>query len=405
MAFEFTERYEPEVEEQMRGLFQSLSEKDRRRYAAVEAAKLGHGGVQSIAEVLGCSRRTIERGTKELRHLPDDPAAGRVRRPGGGRKPKVEADPQLDENLSALLQFRTAGDPEDEGVRWTDLSLSALADQLQEQGTPASPPTIQKWLEDDGLSRRKIAKSRPGGASADRDRQFERIACLRARYAETGDPVFSVDTKAKEHLGFLYRAGRVWTQQPQRAFDHDFPAWAEGVLIPHGIYDLRRNHGHINLGLSRDTSEFACDSFFRFWSRIGRHHSADATRMLWLCDAGGSNNYRHHIFKQDLQDLAGRIGLPIRVAHYPSYCSKFNPIDRRFFPHVARACRGVLFDSLATVQRLMRKTSTRTGLTATVDVIKKAYAKCRKVRDDFPQTTNIAFDALLPQWNYTAPPH
>jgi hypothetical protein len=86
MAFVFQERYEPHVEERMRAFWQTLSERDRRRFAALEAGRLGHGGVEYIAEVLGCSVRTIERGAHELDQLPDDPAAGRVRRPGGGRK-------------------------------------------------------------------------------------------------------------------------------------------------------------------------------------------------------------------------------------------------------------------------------------------------------------------------------
>lgn len=86
MAFEFTAQYSPEIEEQMRGFHRSLSEKDRRRFAAWEARRLGHGGMEYVANVLGCSRRTIERATDELSGLPDDPAKGRIRRPGAGRK-------------------------------------------------------------------------------------------------------------------------------------------------------------------------------------------------------------------------------------------------------------------------------------------------------------------------------
>lgn len=86
MAFVFRDRYEPHIEEQLRAFWETLSEKDQRRFAALEAARLGHGGNEYVADILGCSTRTIERGTHELKHLPDDPAAGRVRRPGGGRK-------------------------------------------------------------------------------------------------------------------------------------------------------------------------------------------------------------------------------------------------------------------------------------------------------------------------------
>jgi hypothetical protein len=86
MAFAFREQYQPHVEERMRGFWQTLSEKDRRRFAALEAARLGRGGARYIAGVLQCSTRLITRGAAELEQLPHDPAAGRVRRAGAGRK-------------------------------------------------------------------------------------------------------------------------------------------------------------------------------------------------------------------------------------------------------------------------------------------------------------------------------
>ena len=90
------------------------------------------------------------------------------------------------------------------------------------------------------------------------------------------------------------------------------------------------------------------------------------------------------------------------MAHYPSYCSKYNPIERRLFPHVARACQGMLFDTIDTVVRLMRRASTTTGLQTTVNVIRRAYEIGRKVADDFKAATTILFDDLLPKWNYVA---
>jgi hypothetical protein len=95
MAFVFQKRYEPRIEEQMRAFERTLSEKDQRRFAALEAVRLGHGGIEYVAEVLGCSTRTIERGIDELDQLPDDPAAGRVRRPGGGRKKELRPSRNL----------------------------------------------------------------------------------------------------------------------------------------------------------------------------------------------------------------------------------------------------------------------------------------------------------------------
>lgn len=75
------EAYAVDVERKMRRLSDWLSEKDRRRYAAVEAAKLGHGGVEYISRVLGCDPKTIRQGLKELDE-PEDPAVGRVRKKG-----------------------------------------------------------------------------------------------------------------------------------------------------------------------------------------------------------------------------------------------------------------------------------------------------------------------------------
>ena len=271
-------------------------------------------------------------------------------------------------------------------------------------GTPVSPPVIRDWLTENGFALHKMAKRLAGGKSPFRNAQFEKIDSLKCQYLDAGNPVFSIDTKAKEFLGQFYRAGRVWTQEAIRAFDHDFPSWATGLVIPHGIFDLTRNCGHINIGLSHDTSQFACDSFRWYWNRIGKRCHPDATSMLWLCDSGGSNSASHNIFKEDLQLLVNDIGIEIRVAHYPSYCSKYNPIEHRFFPHVGRACQGKLFDTLETVVRLMRRTTTRTGMTATVNVIRRAYEIGRKVAQDFKANMTIVFDDLIPKWNYRVVP-
>lgn len=306
--------------------------------------------------------------------------------------------------MKSILEVRTAGDPDEADVLWTDLSPRQIADAAGDLGTPVSPPVVRDWMEEQKLALHKIEKVLEGGQSPDRNAQFLRIAELKTEYAAAGNPVFSLDTKAKEHLGQLFRAGRVWTQKAFQAFDHDFPSWATGVVIPHGIYDIARNCGHINIGLSHDTSEFACDSLRWYWNRIGRRCYPDATSILLLCDCGGSNAAAHYIFKEDLQDLVNDIGIAIRVAHYPSYCSKFNPIERRLFPHVTRACRGMLFDTVDTVVRLMRKTTTTTGLRTTVNVIRRAYETGRKVADNFKADMSIVFDELLPKWNYVAKP-
>jgi hypothetical protein len=241
-------------------------------------------------------------------------------------------------------------------------------------------------------------------AVASRNEQFEQIAALKASYQEAGNPVVSMDTKKKEHIGNFYRDGILYTTGVVNTYDHDFPSWAEGIIIPHAIYDLKHNHGFINIGTSRDTSEFACDSLRHWWQQYGQQTYPDATSILLLCDGGGSNHARHYIFKQDLQALVDEIGVEIRIAHFPPYCSKYNPIEHRLFPHITRACQGIIFKSLDIVCEQMAKTKTRQGLSVTVNVIDRLYQTGRKVAHDFKQNMKIVFHDVLPQWNYSAVP-
>ena len=296
--------------------------------------------------------------------------------------------------------------PDDPKIVFTDLTPTRLEQALDAMGTPAGDDAIRDWMDEHNLRLRKIRKDKAGGLSPNRDAQFLNIAQLIDSYERAGNPYFSVDTKAKEFQGELFRAGRVRCSQAFRAFDHDFPSWAEGVIIPHGIFDLVRNRGHINIGLSHDTTEFACDSFRWYWNRIGQQCYPNANSILMLVDCGGSNSAAKYIFKHDLQSVVNAIGIEIRVAHYPSYCSKYNPIERRFFPHVSRACTGMLFDTLERTVELMRKASTSTGLKTTVNVIKKIYETGRNATDAIKSIvrTIVKFHDLLPNWNYTIMP-
>lgn len=238
-----------------------------------------------------------------------------------------------------------------------------------------------------------------------RNAQFENITRLKAEYQASGDPIISMDTKKKEYIGNFYRDGYAYTQETLLAFDHDFNSFADGIIIPHGLYDLLLNKGYINLGTSKDTSEFSCDCLRNWWYKQGQYDYPQAKSILLLCDGGGSNNARHYLFKADLQVLADEIGREIRIAHYPPYTSKYNPIEHRLFPHITRACQGVLFKNVELVKHLMERTHTQTGLHVTVQIIDKIYQIGRKVADEFKQNMPILFDQYLPQWNYRAVPN
>ena len=187
-------------------------------------------------------------------------------------------------------------------------------------------------------------------------------------------------------------------------YDHDWPSLAKGVAIPHGLYDLKRNLGFVHIGTSHDTSEFACDSLRDWWLNYGQFQYPNATSILVLCDGGGSNSSRVYIFKQDLQALANELAIEIRIAHYPPYTSKYNPIEHRLFPHLSRACSGVIFDSVEIVRQLMDKASTKTGLKVFASILDKTYETGRSATPAFRDDMPIVFDENLPLWNYRAIP-
>jgi len=398
--------YRPEIEQTMKKYYDTLSEKDRRRYAAVEALKLGLGGKRYIARILGCSEKTVHKGIGELAQLPDEGEYdASVRKSGGGRKRYDEHHPNIDEQFLHVLKEHTAGDPMDEKVVWTDLTPDEILKLLErEHRVKVSKSVINKLLKKHNYRRRKAQKKKTMKTVAHRDEQFRNIKALVAEFKVRGDPIISFDSKKKEYLGNFYRAGHLYTREALHVFDHDFNTFAEGVILPHGIYDLQHNIGYIHIGTSKDTSQFACDCLRSWWLQYGRKIYPNATVILALCDGGGSNGSRHYIFKEDLQELADELGIEIRIAHYPPYCSKYNPIEHRLFPHVTRACQGVLFTSINLVKELIEKTKTSKGLKVFVEVIQTIYQTGRKVAEDFKQTMRIVFDDFLPAWNYRAIP-
>ena len=203
-------------------------------------------------------------------------------------------------------------------------------------------------------------------------------------------------------IGNFFRSGKLYTQETIRVNDHDFPSCSEGKVIPHGLYDINRNVGYMTLGMSADTSEFSCECIREWWLTYGCVDYVEATSLLLLCDCGGSNNARYYLFKEDLQRLADELNIEIRIAHYPPYTSKYNPIEHRLFPHITRACKGVIFKNIELVNELMAQAKTTTGLKVFSTILNKTFKTGRKVADNFKETMKIQFDSYLPQWNYVA---
>jgi hypothetical protein len=126
--------------------------------------------------------------------------------------------------------------------------------------------------------------------------------------------------------------------------------------------------------------------------------------MLILCDGGGSNSCLHHVVKEQLQRLCEKIKIEIVVAHYPAYCSKWNPIEHKAFCHITRSWQGVVFDNYQIVKELALKTKTKTGLNVEVHINEKEYKTGRKASDEFLECMPVVFDKIIPKWNYSFKP-
>ena len=254
-----------------------------------------------------------------------------------------------------------------------------------------------------GLKKRSYLKAVSLKNVPNRNEQFEKISLLKSSFLDAGMPVLSIDTKAKEVLGNFYRNGEYYSNRQRLVNDHDFKSYAKGVVIPHGIYDVGDNFGYLSLGLSKDTSAFVCDNIMNYWQSDLQWKYPNQEWLLVLCDGGGSNNSRHYIVKQDFYNLAQILDINIVVAHYPPYCSKWNPIEHRLFCHVHHAWDGAVFQNIQIVKELAEMTSTKTGLAVKVCINSKQYQTGRTVNPIFKNDINsfVYFDEQLPQWNYS----
>jgi len=298
----------------------------------------------------------------------------------------------------------TAGDPMQDGVLWTNLTRSEIAAGLSDQGFPVSVTVVDRLLEAFHLGQRKPQKVKTMQQDPDRNEQFEHIARLKQEYLDAGLPVLSMDTKKREILGDYVRPGRVLSTAPLRGWDHDFPTHRLGVVIPHGLFDLALNEGYLHLGDSHETSRFAADALIDYWLNYGRSRYPHAAELLLLCDGGGSNGARRLLFKEELQRVADRTDMILRVAHYPPGCSKYNPIEHRLFPHVTRKLQGIFLKSVEIFRDLARQTTTASGLHVFARTLHGLYEIGQRATARMAQQLRILFDPILPRWNYVVLP-
>jgi transposase len=383
-----------------------LDENQKRMYLAAEAKSLGRGGISQISEVLGVSRNTIAAGIKELSGAVERAPAGRIRKEGGGRKSIEQTQPGIMEALESLVSESSYGNPESP-LRWTTKSLRNLSDALLAKGFSISFSKVRQMLNDLGYSLQLNQKMlQVGEPHPDRDEQFRHISETAAAFLSEGLPVISIDCKKKELVGNFRNQGAEYAKsgQPVKVLDHDFPLPELGKVAPYGVYDMARNEGFINLGISSDTARFAVNSVRQWWDEMGMARYPGASKLYITADGGGSNGSRNRLWKTELQQLANETGLQFQVSHFPPGTSKWNKIEHQLFSYISKNWRGRPLETLMVIISLVESTTTKKGLKVKCGLDTNEYETGIKVSEEELQRINISRDDFHGEWNYCISP-
>ena len=214
-------------------------------------------------------------------------------------------------------------------------------------------------------------------------------------------------TKKKELVGNFKNVGREWQPKgsPEPVRTHDFLLDTDPPKgVPYGVFDVTRNAAWVSVGVDHDTPEFAVQTIRQWWRNMGRHAYPDATDLLIMADAGGSNSPRARLWKVGLQELADRTGLRVSVCHFPPGTSKWNKIEHRLFCHITENWRGRPLTSHEVIVNLIAGTKTSKGLRVRAGLDSGKYPLGQKVSDAEMAALQLKAGAFHGEWNYALEP-
>ena len=328
----------------------------------------------------------------------------RIRKPGGGKYTITEKYSLVKFILIFLIDSKTYGDPE-KPLIWTSKSQRKLSRELAKFHIFASHVTVGKLLDEIGCSRKKNRKlEQVGKKHPDADAQMENINNKINYYSEKGVAVISIDCKKKELIGNYANQGSDYCIKPEEVLDHDFLEKDDVKAVPYGIYDVNKNIGYVNVGLSKETPEFAVHSIEKWWYDIGSKYYNNNTYLFITCDGGGSNASISIRFKLKLQEFANKTGLTIVVSHYPPGKSKYNKIEHRLLNLISNNWRGHPLRDISTILNYISSTKSRTGLEVYSSIDRNIYKTGIPTKTKDLRNCLLLYDEFLPQWNYTIYP-
>jgi len=395
------------LKEKFERLLPLLNEKQKRIAIACEAKYLGRGGIKQLVMTTGLSKPTIINGIKEIEtktieELKDD---GRIRAHGAGRKSIINKHPEVLIDLDSQISPLTRGDPMSP-LLWCCKSLRNLEQSLKEKGHQISHRVIGEILKEQGYSLQSNRKRDEGKQHIDRDAQFNHINETVKKCICKGEPAISVDCKKKELIGNYKNNGQDWQPigHPIEVKVYDFEDKELGKAAPYGIYDIQKNEGWVNIGISSDTAQFAVNSIRTWWHQMGRESYQTSKKILIIADGGGSNGSRNRFWKKELQTFANETGLKIEVCHLPPGTSKWNKIEHRLFSFISMNWRGRPLVNLQTIVNLIASTKTKEGLKVKASIDYNTYEKGLKMTDEEFEKLNIEKNLFHGEWNYKINP-
>jgi hypothetical protein len=382
-----------------------LDEKSKRLFCGTEAKALGHGGISKVHKATKVAKGTISKGIKELEFRKTLAKNEGIRQSGGGRKKAIEKFAELEKVVLNLVEPTVRGEPESP-LLWTTKSLRNISNEVKNKGFNISYNIVRNILKKNKFSLKANSKTDEGKGHVDRDKQFEHINNTVKAFQNSKDPVISVDAKKKELIGNFKNNGKEWSSNGNTndVNVYDFPSDAIGKITPYGIYDPTYNIGWVNVGIDKDTSEFAVQSIRNWWNKMGHELYPNSKKLLINADGGGSNGSRVRLWKKELQLLATELGLQISVCHFPPGTSKWNKIEHRLFSYISKNWRAKPLISYEVAINLIAATKTSGGLKVECELDEKKYSIGRKVTDKEFQEINIIRDEFHGEWNYTILP-
>ena len=313
----------------------------RRIFMAKTVNVLGPRGQRKAERELGWNRGTVRKGQNELQQgeIADNFSAR-------GRKKAEEKLPNLLEDIRAIVEPTSQADPTFKTTRlYTPLTAKEVRKRLIEEKGYRDEElpdrrTISTKLNELNFRPQKVAKSKPIKKIPETDAIFEQVHKVNQAADETeGVLRISTDAKATVKVGPFSRGGK--SRQGVIAVDHDFTPVT--TLTPFGIFLPAHNELFLFFTESKVTADFMIDALERIWSTLKERFNPHI--LVINADNGSENNSHRTQFIKRLVEFAHKHGVTIRLAYYPPYHSKYNPIER-VWGVLENHWNGVLLDTV-----------------------------------------------------------